>query len=308
VTEPPLPDDLAALTPLVASRLHPDAHGDLPRWLAAMERLPVLPVDRVSFGARVTVDGPAAPAQRARLREALMALHPWRKGPFALFGVLIDSEWRSDWKWRRVAPHLQPLTGHRVLDVGGGNGYFGWRMLEAGARQVVGVDPTLLFCLQHRAINRYVASIANQVLPLRFEELPHAEFDSVFSMGVIYHRRDPAEHARRLYRHTRPGGQAVVETLVVTGDRALEPRPRYARMRNVWTVPTAALLQTWLSDAGFAEVRIVDVTPTTLAEQRATAWMPFESLAGALDPNDPARTVEGYQAPLRAVAVGRRPG
>lgn len=302
------PDGFAAAAALIDQRLRPDAHGDMPRWRAALAALPDLVVRDVRFGDTVIIDGAATADQRHRLEAALQGLHPWRKGPFRLFGIGIDTEWRSDWKWARVAPHLAPLDGHRVLDVGSGNGYFGWRMLEAGAREVVGVDPTLVFCMQHRAINRYVASTANHVVPLRFEEMPPAlQFDSVFSLGVIYHRRDPAEHAERLFRHTRGGGQVVLESLVVEGAEPLHPAGRYARMRNVWTVPDATTLGGWLEDAGFVDVRVVDVTATRVEEQRSTAWMRFQSLAAALDPDRPGCTVEGHPAPVRAVVVGRKP-
>jgi tRNA (mo5U34)-methyltransferase len=308
IREAPLPDDLSSLEPLIARRLEPDAHGDMPRWLAALAALPPLVADRVEFGDTVRVDGAATAAQRAGLASALRELHPWRKGPFSLFGVDIDTEWRSDWKWARVAAHVTPLPGRRVLDVGCGNGYFGWRMLGAGAREVIGVDPTLVFALQHRAVNAYIDSDGNRVLPVRFEELPPCRFDTAFSMGVIYHRRDPAEHAARLWSHLRPGGEVVVETLVVGGSEPLQPPRRYARMRNVWTVPTVELLLQWLEGAGFVDARVVDVTPTTTDEQRSTDWMRFESLAEAVDPHDPTRTVEGLPAPVRAVAVALKPG
>jgi tRNA (mo5U34)-methyltransferase len=77
-------------------------------------------------------------------------------------------------------------------------------------------------------------------------------------------------------------------------------------MRNVWTIPTPALLADWLAQAGFDDVRVVDVTPTTTGEQHATDWMRFESLADALAP-DGKTTVEGLPAPVRAVAVARKP-
>ncbi len=311
-----LPAGFEASANLIRQRLSPAAHGDMPAWQAALARLPELKATGVSLGDTVTAEGPAGDTDLQQLETALRALHPWRKGPFRLFGVTIDTEWRSDWKWRRVAPHVSSLRGHRVLDVGSGNGYFGWRMLEAGAREVVGVDPTLLFCMQHRAVSRYLADAvsrylthaANHVLPLRFEELPPARrFDTVFSMGVIYHRRDPGEHARRLFRHTRPGGQVVVESLVVAGPGPLQPAGRYARMRNVSVVPDPATLCAWLLRAGFVEVRTVDVTPTREDEQRTTPWMRFQSLADALDPTRPGLTVEGHPAPVRAVVVGRKP-
>jgi tRNA (mo5U34)-methyltransferase len=305
---------------LLDARFAPHGHGDLPRWHAALGALPELPVHDVDFGDTVTITGPITPAARAQLQALLLELHPWRKGPFSLFGIDIETEWRSDWKWRRVAPHVGPLTGERILDVGCGNGYFGWRMLAAGAAGVVGIDPTLLFCMQHRAIDRYVsawqeqrqardrsAGARNWVLPLRFEELPAARFDRVFSMGVVYHRRDPLEHVNRLCAYLRPGGTLVLESLVVTDGPDLVAPDRYARMRNVWTVPAVATLGRWLAAAGLTDVRVVDVTPTTTAEQRSTSWMRFESLADALDPGDPNRTVEGHPAPVRAVVLGRKP-
>lgn len=303
----PLPVELRPLAALVRERLAPTAHGHMPRWLAALDSLPALGARRIDLGDRVTVEGAASGEDRQQLIEALMAFHPWRKGPFRLFGVDIDTEWRSDWKWRRVVPHLASLRHHRVLDVGCGNGYFGWRMLEAGADQVVGVDPTLVFCLQHRAVNGFIRDPRNVVLPVRFEELPPAEFDSVFSMGVIYHRRDPQDHAAGLFRHTRPGGQVVLESLVVEGQEPLRPAGRYARMRNVHVIPTPALMQQWLTRAGFVEPVLADVTPTTLDEQRTTGWMRFQSLREALDPADPGRTVEGHPGPVRAVVVARKP-
>jgi tRNA (mo5U34)-methyltransferase len=152
-----------------------------------------------------------------------------------------------------------------------------------------------------------VRSPRNWVLPVRFEELPAARFDRVFSMGVIYHRRDPLAHVRRLCEYLRPGGTLVLESLVIVDGPDLVAPARYARMRNVWTVPAVATLSRWLAAAGLEDVRVVDVTTTTPGEQRSTPWMRFESLAAALDPAEPGRTVEGYPAPVRAVVLGRKP-
>lgn len=283
-------------------------HGDLPRWLAALERLPDIRATKVSLGDVVSARATGlAGERRQRLEAALRELIPWRKGPFHLFGIEIDSEWRSDLKWSRVAPHVD-LDGCRVLDVGSGNGYYGWRMAEAGAASVVGIDPSLLYVMQHAAISYYVERGLgrNTVLPVGLEGLPAAEpFDVVFSMGVVYHRRDPADHIRGLAGHAHDDATLVVESLIVEG-APLRPRSRYARMRNVWLVPDLRTLHSWLAQAGFADTDVVDVSPTTTAEQRTTAWMPYESLAAALDHDDPSRTVEGYPAPKRAVIIARR--
>jgi tRNA (mo5U34)-methyltransferase len=283
----------------IAERLN---HGDLPKWQAALDALPdVEPAWRIDNGTLVA-GGPVD--DRDALTDALKALIPWRKGPLTLGGVFIDTEWRSDWKWNRIAPHVD-LAGKRVLDIGAGNGYFGWRMLEAGAREVVACDPTVVFWMQYNAIRHFTGACNNLLLPLRFEELPDdAGYDAAFSLGVLYHRRDPAEHLARVRRQLARGGTAVIETLVIPGeaDDELDPQDRYANMRNVHRLPTRTRLLRWMAEADFDDARIVDVTPTTIEEQRATGWMPFHSLAHALRETG-VETVEGLPAPRRATVV-----
>jgi len=315
-------DDLAAnaldawadaLLPAAEQRLAEGAHGDLPTWRAALASLPALePVpgtlDADAVGAPGLVLDESA---RARAREALLRLAPWRKGPFRIDGLLIDSEWRSNLKWDRVAAAIGPLAGRTVLDVGSGNGYYALRLHGAGARLVLGIDPTLLYVVQFLAITRFLAPVPVHVLPLRLEDLPAPlpAFDTVLSMGVLYHQRSPLDHLRQLRDALRPGGELVLETLVLPGEEAAARTPpdRYARMRNVWLLPTVPELLTWLARSGFRDARVADLAATTPAEQRRTDWMPFESLAEALDPSDPARTVEGWPAPCRALLVAGRP-
>ncbi|MFZ5723280.1 MAG: tRNA 5-methoxyuridine(34)/uridine 5-oxyacetic acid(34) synthase CmoB [Pseudomonadota bacterium] len=287
-------------------------NADLPRWQRAVAMLPDVRPSVVELARDTVRIGSAADLrddQRAALEAGLRELHPWRKGPFDFFGLHIDTEWRSDWKWQRVAPHLSPLAGRRVLDVGCGSGYHLWRMRGDGAAFVLGIEPALLYLAQFAAARRYLPEQPVHLAPLKLEELPpgNGTFDTAFSMGVIYHRRDPLAHLAELKAALRPGGELVLETLTVERGEQLQPGERYAQMRNVFVIPGTALLERWLHAAGFADIRIVDVSATTTQEQRATDWMRFQSLADFLDPADPARTVEGHPAPVRAVAVARRP-
>jgi tRNA (mo5U34)-methyltransferase len=301
------------LAALAAARLHPARHGDLPRWQAALEALPALPggharLDTACVGVVSAV--PPAPVQRAALVQGLEALHPWRKGPFCLHGVRLDAEWRSDWKWARLAGAVAPLHGRLVIDIGCGNGYYGYRALGAGAALVLGIDPALRFVAQFLALHHCIGDSRLGVLPLADTDLPGdlTGADTVLSMGVLYHRRDAAAHLAALRRLLRPGGELVLETLILDapGQRVLVPPGRYARMRNVHALPTLAALRDWLHGAGLRRVRVVDVTRTTPDEQRRTRWMRFQSLADFLDPADPGRTIEGHPAPTRALLLAER--
>jgi tRNA (mo5U34)-methyltransferase len=277
-----------AIEPVLEARLSDEGHGDFRRWREAIEQL----------GSDDT-------------RELLLALHPWRKGPFELDGVAVDSEWRSDLKWDRLINGIAPLEGRNILDVGCGNGYYALRMREAGARAIVGVDPTILYVLQFLAVQHFKREENIFVLPLRLNELPQnaRKFDTTFSMGVLYHQRSPLDHLRELKGTLRQGGQLVLETLYLPGEEsgAHTPEDRYARMRNVWLLPTVAELTTWLARTGFTDIEIVDRSETTVDEQRSTEWMRFESLAEALDPDKPGWTVEGLPAPRRVIAVANAP-
>jgi len=301
-----------ALEAKLRARLHGSYHGDLPRWRAAVSALPDLPAARVDLDAgcvSADSDPPLEKEAREDLRALLMELHPWRKGPFCLHGVRVDTEWRSDWKWDRLVRGISPLEGRTVLDVGCGNGYHCWRMAGGGARLVLGIDPTPLYVMQFLATSRYLGVPGVAVLPMALEDLPEdvTGFDTVFSMGVLYHRRSPLDHLLHLRRLLRPGGELVLETLVLdgTGDRVLVPAGRYARMGNVWFIPTPIALLTWLGRCGYAQARVVDVTVTSCEEQRSTEWMRFQSLRDCLDPGDPTRTLEGYPAPSRGIFVAR---
>ena len=312
-------NELAAWAKLLPAQLETglsqQRYGDLARWQASLKALPdITPATIALNTARVgaAADSALAPQIIQQLHEALMGLHPWRKGPFELFGVHIDTEWRSDWKWDRILPALDSLEGRRVLDVGCGSGYHCWRMRGAGASEVIGIDPTPLFVMQFWAIQKYLNEPDIWVLPVGIEHMParlHA-FDTVFSMGILYHRRSPMDHLLELRNCLRPGGQVLLETLVIEGEEgaALVPEGRYARMGNVWFLPSCPTLLGWLRKVGFVDAEVVDVATTTIEEQRSTDWMHFHSLANFLDPDDPTKSIEGYPAPRRAVISARVPG
>lgn len=291
-------------------RLDARSYGDLDTWQQAIDALPnidnvsaELDTDCITLNSKQSID-------QEQVREALMQLHPWRKGPFNFFGLEIDTEWRSDWKWQRLAPHIAPLKNKTVLDVGCGSGYHAWRMRGAGAKFVLGIDPTPKFLFQFQAFKQYLPQEPVYLLPLKSEDLPSnmQSFDTVFSMGVLYHRKSPIEHLEELKGALKSGGELILETLVVDGDEhtVFMPGERYAQMRNVWFLPSTQALEHWLDRLGFINIRTVDVNQTSLDEQRQTDWMHFNSLADFLDADDINKTVEGYDAPKRAIVIANK--
>lgn len=308
----PLAKWLEVLPAQISEWQRENLHGHFRDWYKSLEYLPLLEPQKLDLLHSVTADrDDISDRHRQGIEKLLRNLMPWRKGPYFLYGTHINTEWRSDWKWERVLPHISPLAGRTVLDVGCGSGYHMWRMIGAGAHLVVGIDPMQLFLVQFEAVRKLLNDDRRaHMLPLGIEQLPVLQaFDTVFSMGVLYHRRSPLDHLLQLKNQLVSGGELVLETLVIEGDvnQVLVPGERYAQMRNVFFIPSAEALKSWLEKSGFVDVRIVDFALTTTEEQRRTDWMTSESLAEFLDPDDPSKTVEGYPAPLRAVLVANKP-
>ena len=176
----------------IKNGLDVEKHGDLPRWQKVVDGLPDILVKKINLNdSAISVVGDElnVDAQES-LKQQLKNLMPWRKGPYNIHGIHIDTEWRSDWKWERLKSSIQPLKNKVVLDVGCGNGYHGWRMIGEGARLVLGVDPSPLFVMQHQCVKHFTGDVPFYVLPLGIESVPDnlQVFDTVFSMGVLYHR------------------------------------------------------------------------------------------------------------------------
>lgn len=245
--------------------------------------------------------------QYEQLDKLLRDLHPWRKGPFDVFGIKVDAEWASYIKWNRVKDHIEPLAGRRILDIGSSSGYYMFKMAGQSPEMVLGIEPYLQYYLQYQVLQYFIQLNDIFCIPAKLEEMPVLEeyFDTIFCMGILYHRKSPIDTLRQIHDNMRKGGELVLETLVIEGESelALFPRDRYTKMRNIYFIPTVRCLTFWLERAGFENIRCIDTSPTTLIEQRKTEWIKTESLADFLDPDDPGKTVEGYPAPIRSVLL-----
>lgn len=283
-------------------------------WNQLLADLPPIKGVKVDgSGPRVRIEkgeGLIRSEDQEKIRKTAERFKPWRKGPFELFGIEIDGEWRADLKWDRISGAVGSLQGQRILDIGCNNGYYLMRMAHCKPQLLLGFDPTLLYYYQYRLLTHW-----HQPANLHFElfgveQVRHFEnfFDSIFSMGIVYHRRHPLEQLSDIYQALRPSGQLLLETLIYPGEESVAffPPDRYASMKNVWFIPTRNCLFNWLKRMLFTKIEFISESNTSAEEQRTTSWSSTASLADFLSPHDPSLTLEGHPAPRRLVVLARK--
>lgn len=254
---------------------------------------------KVTLGDSVQVDG--SPDNLEEIISLAKELKPWRKGPFTLFDTFIDTEWQSNLKYDIIKDSFN-LEGKSVADIGCNNAYYLFRMLEQNPAKLVGFDPSPITYLQFEFINKFINSeIQYELLGVEHLLEYKEKFDVIFCLGVLYHRKDPITMLKYLKQSLNSGGEVILDTIIINGEDeiCLTPRDRYAKMRNVFFLPTLSALKNWLFRAGFKEVEHIANKQTDIEEQRKTEWIHGESLETFLDENDPSKTVEGYPAPIR---------
>lgn len=262
--------------------------------------------DKVTIGAADETDQD----QRLRISHNLRQFMPWRKGPFSVFGVDIDAEWRSERKWNRLVDILPQLENKVICDIGCNNGYYMFRMSEHQPRLVIGLEPSVQHYYCFKSLNS-MAGRTNLHIDLLGVEHLHLfcqTFDVIFLMGIIYHRPSPIDTLRDIYSALKPGGTLLLESQAIPGNEsiALFPEKTYAKVPGTYFVPTGACLCNWMKRAGFENVNLFCSHPMSSDEQRKTEWMVFESYQDFIDPDHPSLTVDGYPAPIRVFLKGEK--
>lgn len=243
--------------------------------------------------------------QKEILHTALMSMICWRKGPFKILDTYVDSEWKSDLKWDRIKNSLKDMEGKIVADVGCGNGYYLYKLMEYNPKHAYGLDPFKMCSYQFDFLNLFAKEKRISFLEEGVDDLvKHKEsFDCVMYLGVLYHRREPVESLVNVYDSLRTGGKAIIETLILPGEdiNPIEIEGRYCQMHNIYYLTTANGFINWVKQAGFKNIKTISIEKTTIEEQRQTRYSPYKSLVDYLDPDDHNKTIEGYQAPTRMI-------
>lgn len=282
---------------------------DIAPMREALASLPLIENITSTFGNSVTIDAlHVNDSDKEIIKECALALRPWRKGPFELFGTFIDTEWQSFIKYNLLEPYFN-LEGKVVGDIGCNNGYYLFRMLSQKPKKLVGFDPSALYKTQFDFINHFVKSdIVYEMLGVEHLPMYEHKFDTLFCLGVLYHRSDPIQTLKALYQGLNPDGELILDTFMIDGNTpvALCPSKTYSKIPNVYFVPTIPALCNWLERAKFRDIEVLEIKKTDANEQRKTEWIYGESLEQFLDPNNPELTIEGFPAPKRVYIKAKR--
>ncbi len=268
----------------------------------AIAALPRYENVKVTLGDRVHIDiADLSEADAQQIKETALLMKPWRKGPFQCNDLFIDSEWQSQIKYNLLEPHFD-LKDKIVGDIGCNNGYYLFRMLSQSPAKLIGFDPSAIYYSQFQFINHFIESdIVYELLGVEHVAFYEHKFDTLFCLGVLYHRSDPVAMLKSLFKGLNKGGELILDTFMIEGEEeiCLTPRDRYSKIPNIYFVPTVSALKNWCYRAGFENVEVLDIMKTDVNEQRKTEWIDTQSLEDFLDPDDPEKTVEGYPAPKR---------
>jgi len=277
----------------------------------AIKNLPQYENVEVSLGDRVEVTiANLSPEDTTQIKETALLMKPWRKGPFQINDLFIDSEWQSQIKYNLLEPHFD-LKDKIVGDIGCNNGYYLFRMLNHVPKKLIGFDPSAIYYSQFQFINHFIKSdIVYELLGVEHVEFYEHKFDVLFCLGVLYHRSDPVMMLKSLFKGLHKGGELILDTFMIDGEgeMCLTPKDRYSKIPNIYFVPTVPALINWCHRAGFEKVEILETMVTEHNEQRKTEWIDTQSLEDFLDPNDASKTVEGYPAPKRVYIKAMKAG
>jgi len=277
--------------------------------LEAIATLPSPTPSSISCDDKITIEFETIDEkQKESILSTAKLLMPWRKGPFQIGELFIDSEWQSFIKYNLLSPHFN-LEGKVVGDIGCNNGYYLFRMVEQKPKKLVGFDPSALTYSQFMFLNHFIKSdIVYELLGVEHLDSYEHRFDILFCLGVLYHRSDPIGTLKSLYGGLNEGGELILDTFMIEGEEeiALSPAGRYSKIPNIYFIPTLNALKNWCLRAGFGEVELLEIKKTDHEEQRKTEWIDTQSLSDFLDANDESKTIEGYPAPMRVYIKAKK--
>lgn len=269
----------------------------------ALEHLPNLEDIEFDLGDTISIDSKKITQEdKQHIFKTAELLKPWRKGPFQIFDTFINTEWQSFMKYNLLEPHFaKHITNKRVVDIGCNNGYYLFKMMSLKPAKLVGFDPYTIFKMQFEFINHFLKTDIIYE-PLGVEHIPYYDekFDTIFCLGVLYHRNEPVKMLKDLKKGLKKKGVIFLDTFIIEGEEQMALCPTtYMKIPNISFVPTLNALKNWLQKAKLENFEVLYIADQSPIEQRETKWIKGESLVDFLDPKDKTKTIEGYPAPKR---------
>ena len=159
----------------------------------ALQAFPAANIDCSGDAVKIGEENEVSESDKQSIKSHLRSFMPWRKGPFSIFGIDVDSEWQSQRKWQRLLPRLPDLQDKVIADIGCSNGYYMFRMIPYKPRLIIGFEPSVQHYYCFKGLNN-MARLKNMHIDLLGVEhlslFPDC-FDVLFLMGIIYHRSSP---------------------------------------------------------------------------------------------------------------------
>ena len=109
-----------------------------------------------------------------------------------------------------IAPFpLTEFVNKKVADIGAGTGRFSLSLLDAGAKEVVVLEPSKAIQVAKEKLEQY--RYKTKFLNITGDKLPiNEELDIAISIGVIHHIPEPAPVIQAVYNALKPGGKFII--------------------------------------------------------------------------------------------------
>jgi tRNA (mo5U34)-methyltransferase len=184
----------------------------------AIAALPEYSNVKVTLGDRVEIQiADLTSEELEQIKQAAELMKPWRKGPFQFNTLFIDSEWQSQIKYTLLEPHFD-LKDKIVGDIGCNNGYYLFRMLSQQPKKLIGFDPSAIYYSQFLFVDHFINSgIVYELLGVEHVEFYEHKFDTLFCLGVLYHRSDPVAMLKSLFKGLNKGGELILDSFMIDG-------------------------------------------------------------------------------------------
>ena len=159
--------------------------------------------------------------------------------------------------------------------------------------------------MQYKLLRQFVPEIPLKYYLAGWQDISllAGSFDLILCMGILYHHTDPLAILKTIQQSLAKGGQVILETQGIAGERdiCLFPRGKYAGAKGMYFLPTVNCLKNWIRRANFNHFEVINIHKLSGKEQRATAWSQEKSLENYINPKNDDETIEGYPAPVRMI-------